>query len=181
MATVANTWAGNLDDGDPADGGVVETALDALRAGINSIDASQIASGSNIDGDSLLDNSVPSAKLEDDTVADGKLDWSSVTALRAAAAGRKVTVGTKTITLAAAASGTATITFASDGNDSPTAFSSATGVIVQLTAQHAHTAGIVAEMTGAPTATTVAIRVFTVDASTPSLDVTVHWTAIGPA
>lgn len=185
MATVANTWSGSLDDGDPADGGVVETALDALRAGINSIDASQIASGANIDGADLLDGSIANAKLTDATIADGKLNWSSVTAVRAAAAARKMIVGTKSVTVANGTDEkTEAVDFTTDGQDTPTDFSSTTGLIVVATVVGTQTDTeelMVDVNTIATTGFNAVVRTCSSGNTTADRTVTVHWMAFGRA
>lgn len=127
MALVTDTWTGNLAAGSPLDGTEVEGYLSALRAGINSIDDTQIAVGANIQGSKFLDASIAHAKLLIAAATGARFPLLG-------AAQRKMVYGKKAFTITNPNDEiSVAITFAADGVDTPSAFANATDLVVQAT------------------------------------------------
>ena len=198
MAQLPNTWAGALDDGDPADGAAMEGYLDAIRTSVNSIDDSQIAAGANIDAAKLIDQSIDNTKiiddgilanekLADDSVIDEKLDWDDDTqGIKAIQVNRvKLTMLTGSHAVVVA-SGTATktesVAFATESDDYVAAFDTTTGLRILCTifADTSPAEALVVEVDAIAT-TGFDIIVRTGDDGVVGADrtVAVHWIAIG--
>jgi hypothetical protein len=101
-----------MDVGDPIDGPALDAALDAGRAAVNNVDGTQIVAGAGITYKAL--------------------DTGVITHPRGAANPVKAIYGNMSITAAAAAAQTFAIVWTTHGYDSPTAFSSATNVVVTI-------------------------------------------------
>lgn len=185
MALVSDTWTGNQDNGDPLDGVVNAAYLSALRAGVNSIDDSQIIAGANIQGSKFADLSIATSKLANNSITEGKLlkadAANGVRVVAATAAQRKELWGAKSVTITnPALSGTATVTFATDSADSGTAFANATDLIVVATVNHDAATAAICCYVETVTATTFVIRLHWADnAAHATTSRTVYWHAIG--
>lgn len=185
MATVADTWTGNQDDGDPLSGTNNMSYLTALRAGINDIDNSQINANAGIAGSKLADLGVSNAKIANTTIQDGKLLWNDATngikAVASTKPQRKELWGAKSVTFGGATvSQSATITFAADAVDGASAFAVATDLIVTVTVNHDATTAQMVCYVSAVTATTATIILAWADNAahgTPTK--TVYWHALG--
>jgi len=160
MAQVVDTWSGSLDAGDPADGAVVDTALDALRAGVNSIDGTQIAASAGL----------PVAALDIGVVRHNG----------GVATGVRMLWGRKTgIILAAGISPETTITFASDAALGSVNFGAAPYVVMTAGLAGDTTKKFGVRRTTDPTTALVKFIVFQTDGTAHTDTVTVDWFAIG--
>lgn len=176
MAQVSDTWSATLNVAWTTSlGTTIEGYLTALQAGVNSINDSQLAAGASAD----------LAKAKDASLTDAKVDWTDLTACRAAAAGVKVVTGTTSVTVASGtASKTESVDLDADGDNSPTNFSSTTALRIVVAIEGTITAGdeLIADIDNVA-ADSFDITVRTPDNSNVASDrtVTVNWIAIGPA
>lgn len=119
---------------------IVDTELnsvfDTIYAEFNgNIDNSNIKDGANIDGAKLLNTSITSNKIANNTLQDSLMDYTSVKVLRIgpniAGNGLRVAKGTKAFTYSTGAA-TVIISFATDCDDGNPTFASAPKVIAQV-------------------------------------------------
>lgn len=159
MTTWTDNWSGLLDTGDPADGSVIDTALDNGKTVINgNIDNANIASSAGIGVE--------------------KLDTGAILHNVGAASKRGIRYGRKSVALTSGAADT-TITYSSDAAEGAAAFASGTPYFVGIVESTGAGRSYAVTLTAQPSSTAATIRVEASDGSTTSETVYVHWFAIG--
>jgi len=162
MSTLSDTWSGLLDAGDPADGSVVDGALDNIRTILNGgIDSTNLSASP----------AIPVTGL----------DTGAVLHNVGAASKRRVQYGRKSTSIVTGAGAEVTVTFSTDASEGGAAFSSGNPVLLGCTVEstNATTQYYVVTVTQQPTTTTFKYKVLDVNAGGATETVYVHWCVIG--
>jgi hypothetical protein len=102
------------------------------------IDDNNIKSGANIQGTKLLDNSIPTSKLANLSVIDGKIDFGATRVIKPGIVGLKFARGSKAFTIGGGVAGPTTITFSTESDDGDPQFGATPRIQISVIAPGAN-------------------------------------------